>query len=281
VLKFIETLRLIRVVNCLLTMVGVGVGARLTWFTPEYYAPIMAAWAAFFVCAAGNVVNDLMDIEIDRINNPGRVLVKGTLTPRYARALAIVLNVVGLALAFMVSLEVGAVALLVSLLLLFYNLRAKKIPVIGNLIIALLAGMTFITGGMAVNLDLAFVIPGPLVAAIFAFLFHLVREIIKDIQDIDGDRQAGATTLPQLIGVQRSLLLSLIIFFLLVLFTLLPIFMGWFGPVYKIITVYIIDLPLLAFLIFLWGNPSSGMLRFGSMWLKVGMALGVVALALA
>ena len=57
--------------------------------------------------------------------------------------------------------------------------------------------------------------------------------------------------------------------------------MGWFGPAYKIITVYIIDLPLLAFLIFLWGNPSRKMLKLGSVWLKIGMALGVVALALA
>ncbi|MEW5994430.1 MAG: digeranylgeranylglyceryl phosphate synthase, partial [Candidatus Zixiibacteriota bacterium] len=63
-----ETLRLIRVENCALAMVGVLVGAEMTWLHPEYYGPIVAALAAFLICAGGNIVNDVADIAIDRIN---------------------------------------------------------------------------------------------------------------------------------------------------------------------------------------------------------------------
>ena len=112
-------------------------------------------------------------------------------------------------------------------------------------------------------------------------MFHLVREIVKDVQDIEGDRQAGVTTLPQVIGVPRSLLVALLLFFALTVLTYIPVLTGWFGEAYKIITVYVIDLPLLAFLIFLWGNPSPLMLKIGSLWLKAGMAMGIIALLLA
>lgn len=262
-------------------MVGVGLGAWMTWFTPAYYGPAVAALAAFMVCAAGNTINDLKDIELDRINRPGRVLVRGALSRQFARNLAIGLNLLALALAACVSLWLTGVALATILLLLAYNLKLKQIPVIGNLSVALLAGMTFITGGIAVDAYLAFRLPGPIIPAAFAFFFHLVREIVKDVQDIEGDRRAGVKTLPQVIGISASLLVALGLFAILTFLTCLPIFYGWFGTTYKVIAIYVVDLPLLALLILLWGNPSRLMLGVGSAALKLGMILGLVALVLA
>jgi len=107
-----------------------------------------------------------------------------------------------------------------------------------------------------------------------------VREIVKDVQDIEGDRRSGVKTLPQFIGVSASLLAALGLFVILTILTCLPVFNGWFGDTYKIIAVYIVDLPLLALLIFVWGNPSRRMLAAGSISLKLGMVLGLVALLL-
>ncbi len=278
VLKLLEILRLIRAVNCVLAMVGVAIGAHLTWLTPAYYGPTVAALAAFFVCAAGNIVNDIVDIDIDRVNRPRRVLVRGTITIKQARSLAIAFNVVAVILAMLVSALILLVALITIALLLAYNLRFKRIPVLGNVIVALLAGMTFLTGGLAVDPALAFRLPGPLIGSAFAFFFHFVREIVKDVQDIAGDRQSRVKSLPQIIGVSGSLLFALGVFLLLVLTTYIPVVLGWFGRTYEIITVYIVDLPLLALLIFVWGNPSARMLAVGSAALKVGMGLGLVAL---
>ncbi len=280
-LRFIETLKLIRVVNCLLAMVGVGVGAYMTWLWSFYYGPLVAALAAFLVCAGGNVVNDLVDVETDRINHPQRALVRNSLSKRYAITLAVGCNILAILLAIAVNRAVAGIALVVIILLLLYNYRLKRIPLVGNIVIAILTGLTFITGGLAVDHVMTFTLPGPIIPAVFAFFFHLVREIIKDVQDIEGDRQAGVKTLPQVVGVQKSLLVALVVFFVLVLLTYVPIIAAWFGTYYKIITVYVIDLPLLALLIFIWGNPTPQMLRVGSISLKAGMGLGIVALVVA
>lgn len=277
----IETLRLIRVVNCCMVMAGVWIGAMMTWFRPAYYPPAIAGLAAFLVCAAGNAVNDLVDVDIDRVNRPGRVMVRGALGKRYVVVLAAVLNILAVALMLAVNREVTIAAAAAVGLLYAYNYRLKKIPLAGNVVISLLAGLAFITGGLAVDPVMTWYLPGPLIAAVFAFLFHLSRELVKDVADIEGDRAAGVKTVPLVIGEQRTLTWVLVIFFVLVLVTLLPLFFGWFSVWYKIIAVYVIDLPLMVFLIFLWGSPTPEMLRIGSVALKAGMAVGFVALALA
>lgn len=276
-----NNLRLIRFQNCLLAMIGVGVGAYLTVGVISHYRTMLAAIAAFFVCAAGNVVNDLVDIKIDRINRPHRVLVKGLLTRRYALGLAIGLHIMAAIVASMVSFKVAAVAIMALALLLAYNLHLKKVPLLGNATVAFLAGMTFISGGVAADPGSLFVVPGPLVPAVFAFFFHLVREIVKDVDDIDGDRAANVSTLPQVIGIRSSLGVALGLYFVLTVLTLLPAIFGWYGSWYKIIVIYVVDLPILLLLILVWGNPSRNLLRITSLALKIGMGLGIVALLVA
>ena len=262
-------------------MAGVYIGAYMTWVEPAYYSPVVAAMAAFFVCAAGNILNDIADIEIDRVNRPERVLVRGSISKTRAINMTVVFAVVAVILAVAVNVAVTIAVIAALGLLLLYNLKLKKIPVLGNLTIAVLSALTFLTGGWAVNHKWVFDLPGPLIPAVFAFFFHLVREILKDVEDIEGDRRAGVITLPQVFGISRSLLLAIGIFFILVILTYIPILTGWFGRAYEIITVYIVDLPLLLVMILVWGNPTSRMLRFGSYALKIGMALGMLALLLA
>jgi geranylgeranylglycerol-phosphate geranylgeranyltransferase len=279
--RFVEILKLIRFVNCMLAMVGVGVGAYMTWLRPNYYEPLVAAAAAFLICAGGNIINDLVDVKVDRINRPDRGLVRGALSKKFATVLAALVNVAAILLSLAVNLTITTIALVVIALLLLYNLRLKRVPLAGNVVIAALGGLTFLTGGFAVDNVMALTLPGPLIPAAYAFSFHMVREIIKDVEDIEGDCRVGIKTLPQVIGVRNSLSLALLLFLILVILTYLPILTGWFGVYYQVITVYIIDLPLLLMLIFIWGNPTPPMLRIGSLSLKAGMGLGIVALILA
>ncbi len=250
----------------------------MTWGEPEILNPLIASLATFLVCASGNIVNDIVDVHIDRINRPERVLVQQKLSITIAKVYATLLNIIALSLALFINLDVFIAALSAISLLYLYNYKAKQAPLIGNIIIALLAGMVFITGGLSINRVLTMTLPGPLIGAIFAFLFHLVREIIKDIEDIDGDLQAGLKTIPILFGKRVSVVVAMILFLILTLFTYYPIFSGWYSDWYKILTVYVVDLPLLAFLIFLWGNPNRKMLAATSLLLKIGMGIGIVAL---
>ncbi|MDH4155908.1 MAG: geranylgeranylglycerol-phosphate geranylgeranyltransferase [candidate division Zixibacteria bacterium] len=279
--RLLEIVKLIRIVNCLLTMLGVGLGAYMAWLGDAYLPAILSAMAAFFVCAAGNVLNDLADIGIDRINRPERVLVRGSISEKSALTIVVVFNVVALAIAFAVNSAVTILVASAILLMTAYNLYLKKVPVLGNAVVALLGGLTFMVGGFASDRVMAVALPGPPVPAVLAFLLHLVREIVKDVEDLEGDRRMGIRTLPQAIGVRPSLLVALCLFFSFVILTYIPIFAGWFGLGYKIIAVYIIDLPMLALLIVIWGNPSQKMLKIGSRGLKFCMLAGIVALLLA
>jgi len=274
-------LKLIRAGNCLLAASGVMIGAYFTWHSPFYLEPFLAALAAFMVCASGNIVNDLKDIAIDRINRPDRPLVSGAISKTQALRLATAFALLSIVTSLFINISVFISVVVALLLLSLYNFKAKEIPIIGNAIIAFLGGLTFITGGLTVDRSLTFALPGPLIPAIFAFLFHLAREIVKDVEDIDGDRRQGVTTLPQIVGVSRALLVALGVFFVFSLLSFFPVFKGWFGRWYEIIAVYFIDLPILLILIFVWGNPTPKMLRAGTMVLKGGMALGILALILA
>ncbi|MBD3402513.1 hypothetical protein GF420_06435 [candidate division GN15 bacterium] len=274
----VDFLILIRAVNCLIAALAVWVGALLTALELPIGDVVLTSVVAFLVCAGGNILNDVVDLEIDRINRPNRVLVRGAVEIPRAKSLVVLLSVIALVLAAFISLPVILMTALAVVLLFAYNLRLKRIPLLGNLVIALLSAMTFLIGGMAAEPALVWTLPGPLIPAVYAVLFHLVREILKDVEDIEGDRRVGVSTLPQKIGTTASLTIALALFLGLVVLTLVPIYYDWFGRVYEIITVYLVDLPLLALLIFVWGNPTGKLLRIGSVALKAGMLLGLVAL---
>jgi len=264
-----------------LASAGVMVGAYFTWVVPSLLGPILTAIAAFFVCAAGNAFNDLVDINVDRINHPDRPLVRGEINKETALRLALILTIMALAISALVNIAVFVSTVTAIALLAFYNFKAKHIPIMGNMIVATLGGLTFLTGGLAIDSVLTFTLPGPVIPAVFAFMFHLAREIVKDVEDIEGDRIHGVNSLPQMVGVSRALLTALTVFFIFSILSFVPVLRGWFGRAYEIIAIYLIDLPTLLLLIFIWGNPNRKMLRAGSLVLKGGMVLGILALILA
>ena len=278
--RVLNYFRLIRAVNCLIAAVAVLVGAYLTNYVIPTVDLILTAISAFLVCAGGNALNDLVDLKTDAINRPDRVLVRGDIGKPTAFYIAVSNTVLGLILSAFVNLWVFVTVATAILLLVAYNLLLKHVPVLGNLIVAIVSGLTFIAGGLAVDFDLTWMLPGPLIGAVYAVFFHYVRELIKDIQDIEGDSAAGIATLPLKIGVSASVATGLILFFVLVVLTYVPVYYAWFGRFYEVVVIYIVDLPLLALLILIWGNPSRLMLRIGSIGLKAGMLLGLAALVL-
>ncbi len=277
----VNTLKLIRVINCLLAFLGVILGAHLTGQWVWLYPAIIAGVAALLVCAAGNVVNDICDIKIDRINRPDRVLVRQLLTLRYAWGVAITLTVFAVVLAATVNLKVVAIALFTIAALAAYDFRLKRVPLLGNMVIAFLGGLTFLTGAWAIDADVFGNPSGALVPAVFAFCLHLIREILKDVEDLDGDRRANVRTLPQVVGIPTAIRIAFALLVMLIVLTLVPTFMQWYRPAYTWLTILGIDLPLLIVMILVLRRPDRQRVRLGSTGLKIGMGLGLVALLLA
>ena len=211
-------LRIIRFANCLFVFLCIFASA---YFKKEYVfdlAPVFAGLAAAFIAAFGYVINDIVDIKIDKINKPERVLASGSMSKSTALIYSIVLVSVGLYFATKIdNIYIMYLAIINAFALFVYAYSLKKVPLIGNLVVALLAGSTFIFGGIS-NANMMNVIP----IAIMATIFTLIREIVKDAEDVHGDSSYGAKTLPiifsrafslDLVGVLTSLLLGSIIYF--------------------------------------------------------------------
>lgn len=185
-------------------------GEQLPWFT------LLLLMAAVVLTAAGGyVINDYFDVKIDRINRPDAVVVTRSVSKPAAMRLSVGLSITGalcgIAVAWLLrSMTLGIIFVLVPGLLWFYSSSYKRLLMIGNLTIALLAGLTPLVVAMAnvAQLRLLYdsILPYTTLEhdlyawlggfALFAFLLTWIREIIKDLQDQMGDRELECHTLP-------------------------------------------------------------------------------------
>lgn len=260
---------------------AVWVGAFLTDHTQWSWHVGLAMLGAFAVCAAGNALNDIQDLEIDHVSHPNRPLVVGKLTVCFARRMVIWLHAVAVVLGAIVNWWVFGLAIISLGSLLAYNLWLKKVPMVGNSLIAVVSGLAFLSGGLAVAPPKVLALPGPWPAVVFAFFVHLAREIVKDVEDIAGDSRTGIKTLPQVASTSVALGLVFLLMLILAYLTLVPLWAGWYGLYYSLIVTFLIDLPLLLVLLFTWVRPSATSVRWSRVSLKAGMVLGMVALVLA
>ncbi|MEA1972403.1 MAG: geranylgeranylglycerol-phosphate geranylgeranyltransferase [Candidatus Cloacimonadota bacterium] len=234
-------LRIIRPANCIFIFVCVMGGA---YFKNDYIfesATLYVSFIAMLIGAFGYVINDVVDIDMDRLNRPHRVLPSNEMKKSTAIVFSLILVASGVYLAtFIENLYIIYITILNSFLLFIYALSLKKIPLIGNLLVAIVAGSTFIFGGLSNDNIL-----NSINIAIIASIFTLIREIVKDAEDIHGDSSFGAKTLPiifsrafslEFVGFLIVLLLGFIIFLystqrmflkttiLLTILTIIPMF---------------------------------------------------------
>ncbi|MBK0404516.1 geranylgeranylglycerol-phosphate geranylgeranyltransferase [Adhaeribacter sp. BT258] len=164
-----------------------------------------------FIGAAGYVINDYYDIKIDTINKPDKIIVGRELSRRKAMFGHLALSAVGVVIGFLLSLKVGLVNLGAVLLLWGYSADLKKRPLSGNITIAFLAAsMVLVVAVLAREDNL-----GVWAYAAFAFVSTLIREIIKDLEDMKGDAVHGCRTLPIVAGIQQT---RIVLYALLILF---------------------------------------------------------------
>ena len=224
--KILAFIKITRPLNVVITFLVVVVAILIS--EKEQTEPIvliLAPLAAALTAAAGNIVNDIYDIETDRISHPNRILVLESLSIKEAWIEYWILNSLSVFLAIYLSPILLIIVVLTIFLLYIYSAFLKRLPLIGNIIIALVTGLAFIYGGYAVTNPNAAIIP-----AVFAFLINLIREIVKDIQDIEGDLKLNFKTFPIRLGIDASKHIIVLITITLILFTLYP----FIQQIYKI-----------------------------------------------
>ncbi|MPR35479.1 geranylgeranylglycerol-phosphate geranylgeranyltransferase [Salmonirosea aquatica] len=207
-------LRLIRVRNLLIVVLTqyltriLLVGPRAEW-RQLLADPRMLVLSVSTVCiaAAGYIINDYFDVKIDIVNKPERVIIGRYLKRRVAMGAHQFLNVTGVFLGLLVSKWVFLMNVFCVTLLWFYSERFKRAPFIGNLVVSLLTALSLVVITIVYPNNRHLV----LIYALFSFFITLVREIIKDMEDVRGDETHGCRTLPIVWGVRRT---KLFVYFL-------------------------------------------------------------------
>jgi len=239
-LDFLRLIRFPNLVVIALTQYAIRYGiifpfllqADLSFYLPESTFALLVL-ATVMIAAAGYIINDYFDIKLDYLNRPDQLVLGKSIKRRHAMVLHIFINAIGIAIAGYVAYSIGHPMLILfqfvsAALLWYYSVSFKKQVLIGNLIIASLTALVPFTAGyyeVAVMFDnlpdltgspqnvrlienlasllfsIKFLLYWIIGYSLFAFLLTFVREIVKDIEDIEGDKAFDCKTLPIVLGI--------------------------------------------------------------------------------
>ena len=241
------------------------------------------------IAAGGYIINDIEDIEIDSLNKPDKKIVENQISKDQALNVYSALTFLGVLGGFFLSYVkgyayIGIINLITAGMLYFYATSYKCIPILGNVIISLLSALVIVI--VIVPELFAKDHPGVMlmvaVYAFFSFMTTLIREIIKDIEDIEGDQQFGCSTLATTIGVTKAKWASIILTFSVVsLLIYAQIFSRQWESILPFAYICIfIDLPFFILLRKLYLAEKKSDFHKASFWLKLIMFTGIISLAI-
>ena len=263
--------------------------------TLDWFGFSLLVLSTLCIAAAGYVINDVYDVETDLVNRPGKVIVGKTVSEKTANNLFIILNVIGVLIGFYLSHLVGkssffALFVIISALLYVYASYLKQTLLIGNIIVSLLVAFSLLIVGFfellpAVTMQnqstqiIMFKVLFDY--ALFAFVINLVREIVKDIQDIDGDHKVGMNTLPIVIGRERAKNVLFVLSFVPILAVVYYLSNHLYK--YTIAVIYFLVLvvaPLILVSIKIFNSKTKKDYQYISNLLKIVMLTGMLSMLL-
>lgn len=271
-------------------------------FTPSLHTWqfLLIVLSTVLIAAGGYVINDFFDKDIDAANGIGKVHdFSGWTMKTLYFVFSIIGIAIGLYLTYALKLRQFALTyLLTAALLYFYSASYKRLPLVGNFVVAFLTAVAvFLPAFADYELQYAFrdiklpvinnkmynlrlIIAITAAYAFFAFLISLVREIIKDMEDIEGDREFGCNTLPIVAGINNTKLIAIGLLLLIVgLILFLQIKQAWWEslPVFGY-TILFVQVPLLILSVKLFLSDEKKHFKVASMIAKVVMVGGILSL---
>ncbi|MDD3095179.1 MAG: geranylgeranylglycerol-phosphate geranylgeranyltransferase [Candidatus Marinimicrobia bacterium] len=249
--------------------------------TSAFFSPYPPVWKVLLsvlcvacITAAGNTLNDLFDIEIDRINKPKRPLPSGTILPENAKRYMYVLFVLGNVFALILGFWNLVISLIiVTLSLYWYARRLRNVPLAGNVMVAFLSSLTFVFAALAFkDISMAYI------PALYCFMISLIREIVKDLEDLRGDGINNSNTLPVAVGETSARVIAaiMILFFLPII--PLPYLAGLYNQWFFFIAVFAVGVPMVIIMVKLFQvRHEVNYYQFASI-MKIIMFIGLLGL---
>ena len=258
--------------------------------TLHFYLLILAT---ICIAAAGNVINDIQDIEADKINKPQKLLVTKKITKKQATNFYYILNALGILVGLYISYYVDQPSFIATfvgtaLLLNVYSVSLKSKPIIGNAVVSLLISLSILIVGLfdiipvisiESKIDQYLAFRGLIDYAVFAFMFNFLRELVKDVEDVEGDLKLNMKTLPILIGRKKAKNVIFVISFIPMAVVTYYSYANFSKvPVVLVYMLVIVQLPFLHFMHKLLYSTTKEHFRYLSRLLKLIMLLGMLSI---
>ena len=274
-------LRLIRSRNILIVLLNQYmvrvflIGPKEKWLSYLFnYSQFMLVFATICIASAGYIINDYFDVKIDLINKPREVIIGKYIKRRWAMLIHQILNITGIAIGFFLGLKVFLINILAVSTLWFYSERFKKKAFIGNFLVAILSAFSLIILSVYYQKNTLLVN----IYALFAFFISLIREIIKDMEDIRGDARYGCRTLPIIWGIRRT---KILLYILIVSFVIILISMAYTLDNQHLIFIFSFSiLPFSWFVYKLYWADKRRDFTFLSRVCKLIMLIGILSMIL-
>ncbi len=236
---------------------------------------ILGYFTTSLIAVGGYAINDVFDVEIDKINMPHRPIPSGYITLNQAKAYSIILFIIGVYLAFLISIPAFLLAFSAGLLLYIYAAYLKRSGFLGNVLIGILIAIPFIFGGLLTESYNTMIFP-----ALFAFLINVGREVIKDLEDVYGDKTQDVQSIALKYGVKPARNLGFSFLLALMLVIPIPIILGYYKtPIFiGIVLIIIVVIVFIGYLLF--NKPEEEIIANSTKskrLLKTCMSLGVLA----
>lgn len=250
---------------------------------------VIFSLSVLFISAFGYVINDYFDVKTDLINKPTKVYVTKIISKKDAFKISLILAIIGLTLGSVVSYlmlktKLVSIYIFVIVSLYFYSNYLKKIAVLGNLLVAILCALPifllflFIIGdNYIIYQNILFCYP-ILIYLLFAIGITFIRELIKDIEDVNGDLKIKAKTLPIIIGRKRAANIAFFFSFLLLVICIRGLLVLQKNTGILLYSIIFIILPLLFFLYKLWSAKSKKDFTLLSNLLKIILFFGILSM---
>jgi geranylgeranylglycerol-phosphate geranylgeranyltransferase len=266
-------LRLVRPLNLLILAGAILLAYLLAGAAGDRASLLFGITGAVLLVASFYVWNDCADRLVDRVNRPDRPIPSGTVSPRRAAVLGTLLLAGAFAAGSLSGGTTAAVLAIWAVLLAAYEAVLKRTGLPGNLLVSAVASSALLLGAHLGGSLAAGIVP-----ALFAFLLHFGREIVKDIADAPGDRKGRRRSLAIVLGDRRALAFSGVPLALLVLLSPLPFLFGLYNVLYLLIVLVGVDLLLAVAYARCLRRPDRSNLGLLSRVLKGQMVVAMTAM---
>ena len=255
---------IIRPLNVFLGGLTILISSLIIKYEGPAISVILPVFVVMFFTMGANTLNDYFDYEIAKINRPDRAISSGLVLRNQALILSLFSFIIGVLIALRLNKDSQLLYIGVSLpLIIAYNVKLKNYPLIGNIIVSLILAMSFIYAGLVFKKTEPLIIP-----ALLAFGLTLIREIVKDLADIKGDKSAGLMTFPIVYGKKKTIILCTILSLFLGIGSFIPFLTGYYNTFYGISLILMVEIPLAVVVISLLNKPVILTAKRGSKLLK-------------